>query len=387
MTTCIDLRQFSSAPYRSGIQRVIVELLRSLNEQGFDAWALVKSEGEPALIALEDAITLLDACFDFSGEHREDLNNLQALVTDFLKTIPTYFVEISQCLKIFDGWLIPEPSFQRELIDSWREIAQQVPTTAIFHDALPVMEPTHYSPSASDPTSYYFRWITTLESVVTNSQESLAALVELAGGRQEPGWVVATPSGEHASRIASALPNEWTNRDFFISVSSTEPRKRFPLTLRAFSRFREVHPEVSLLIIGRRSMHQDLEKILEQDNLQENVEWLKGANDSAVFSALSHAVGSISVGDEGFGILPLESLSLGTRVIAGGVQPSLAVIPETRFLFEVSPLDESTLAEQMGRALIDYREARVNKVRPPLKLPSWSAFALVVSEQLQTRRR
>ena len=338
------------------------------------------------MLSLDDAVTVLDACFDFEGEHREDLNNLTEFVMQKVDALTFRLITLEQCEEIFNGWLVPEPSFQNDLIDSWRRIATKLPLTAIFYDALPISKPMHYNHVASDLTSEYFRWVASVDSVVSISQASHRELTTLAGGQEKPGWIVAYPSGDHAKRYLQTESSVTGQTPYFLCVSSAEPRKRFPLVLEAFRECRAVLPDVELIVIGRKSVFSAFEDLLAQDEFGKNVRWLRSANDDVVFSTLAGALASISVGDEGLGLLPLESLSVSTPTIVGGIQPSTEVISATQLLHRVNPLNSETLAEVMvnvGREfLASQGSGHAVQAASKQNLPTWRAFAGPISSTL-----
>ncbi len=125
--------------------------------------------------------------------------------------------------------------------------------------------------------------------------------------------------------------------------SLSDPRKRIPLLLEAFSELRRRRPEARLVLAGKR------EPWLELD-LPEGAECLPGDPTADVPDLLARAhVAVLPSIEEGFGVALVEALAAGTPVVAArsGAGPEI-VTDEVGRLFEpdsrdalVTALDEA----------------------------------------------
>lgn len=134
----------------------------------------------------------------------------------------------------------------------------------------------------------------------------------------------------------------------FCAASLGDPRKRGPLLLRAFAQLRERVPEARLLVATV------ADPVLSGDvpALPEGAEWVTADSTAAVADLYRRAWASVlpSV-DEAFGLVLLESMAVGTPVVAArsGAAPELLTDERAGVLFE--PDDPEALAGAMQRAL------------------------------------
>ena len=126
--------------------------------------------------------------------------------------------------------------------------------------------------------------------------------------------------------------------------SLSDPRKRIPLLLEAFTELRRQRPDARLVLAGKREPWLELE-------LPEGVECLPGDPTPAVPDLLSRAhVAVLPSVEEGFGVALVEALAAGTPVVAArsGAGPEI-VTDEVGRLFE--PDSVGALVAALGEAL------------------------------------
>jgi glycosyltransferase involved in cell wall biosynthesis len=147
----------------------------------------------------------------------------------------------------------------------------------------------------------------------TNAQ--LAAL-----GRAPPGIVAALGV---PIPVAGALPdNIPTDRPYFVTIGTIEPRKNHALLLDIWDRLGPDAPR--LYIIGGRGWA-DATTFARLERLPQTVQVLSGLPDSAVAAVLQNARALLFPSlAEGFGLPPVEAAAMGVPVVAS----NLSVIRE-----------------------------------------------------------
>lgn len=134
--------------------------------------------------------------------------------------------------------------------------------------------------------------------------------------------------------------------------SPSDPRKRLPLLLEAFSALRRRRPEARLRLAGKREPWFDVA-------LPEGAEWVGAERTEALARMLAAAhVGVLPAIDEGFGLVLVEALAAGTPVVAArsGASPEV-VTDAVGALFEPDDVDDlvRALEETLDRG--DVRDA------------------------------
>jgi glycosyltransferase involved in cell wall biosynthesis len=146
-------------------------------------------------------------------------------------------------------------------------------------------------------------------------------------------------------------------RDFlWLAIGRQEPQKDYPNLLDAFGRI--VSPETHLLIVGKRTMQEELAALVEQKELQEQVTFLGLRRDIPALLAAADALVLASAW-EGLPNVVMEALAAAVPVVAtavGGV-PELVVEGESGYL--VPPRNPQALASAMVRLMGHSNEERV----------------------------
>lgn len=340
------------------------------------------SESESnVLVSLDDALSIVDEVFDTEVASE----GIKAFVLSRLGDCNRLPVTISECTALFDRMLVPEPILRGDILDSLREISQVMPVTAIFYDALPFTHSGHFPASALLEVSPYYRWVSVLENVVCISGATLADLCTLSRSSPRQGWKIAYPGGDHVERFnASNRTSHVFTQPLFVSISSFEKRKRLQLVVKAFQELRREFSNATLVLIGRRGDDRSLDS-LQTSQKYDGIRIEHDCPNQRAFDILRSANATISLGDEGLGLVPLESVQLGTPVILGGSQPITEVIrndPLVTFLDELS-------IETVTTAMRTYTTGRsAHPIGSGLGLgtsrPEWSTFTSAVFNLVTT---
>ncbi len=158
-----------------------------------------------------------------------------------------------------------------------------------------------------------------------------------------------TDSESSASPWEALLPEGC--RRYVLAVGTIEPRKDYPLLVRAFGAVAAAHPDVALVIIGSDGWGAArLGEAIEGSPVRDRIVRPGYLDDGALAGALrGAAVLAYPSKYEGFGFPPLQAMAAGVPVVAtaGGAVPE--VVGDGAWL--VAPGDTDGLAEQLIRAL------------------------------------
>jgi len=372
----VDLEQFITDPYGSGIQRVLQQLALRWPSELASADFVVPVDGEFALLTPEQAATLLSLPFDVRRGHSDLLGDIRSRFASF--EAPR--VKSGDLLAIFDVWLIPEVSYLAGVHARAREVARAMPISMIGYDVLPMSDPANYRfrPGGAGQVSDYFRLLVDADSLTCISREARDEILgRLRRDRIKP-IGVAHPGGDHLPARASDGKNHQTrSATRFLRLGTLEARKHPREILAAFCEAVDRHDVgATLTFVGGPSasdpsINAAVNAAIE---LGYPVSWISGAADAQVHELVAEADVSLAIGREGFGIPVLESIRLATPVLFAGVQPA-AELMVGRGAERIAGLDHASLVEALThfaevRALDDLRRAT-----DPSGVPTWAAFA------------
>jgi glycosyltransferase involved in cell wall biosynthesis len=184
------------------------------------------------------------------------------------------------------------------------------------------------------------------------------------------------PSSDRDADLA-ALAAIGVRPPYVVHLGTIEPRKNVPGLVRAFTRVREAHPDVRLVLAGVPGWGTgEVDRIIESSGAGSAVDRL-GYVDADVLPALLRAAGAVAYPafDEGFGLPVLEGQACGAVVVtsAGTVMEDVA----DGAALLAKPGDDVALAHALLRALTDDAEtARLRAAGPGVAAAyTWDAAA------------
>ncbi len=140
---------------------------------------------------------------------------------------------------------------------------------------------------------------------------------------------------------------------YILAVGTVEPRKDFPLLVRAFDALAGSRPDLRLLVVGRDGWGAEaFDKSVEGSAFRDRI-WRRGyvtAPDRVALMAAARVYCYPSL-YEGFGLPPLEAMALGVPVVATSAGAVPEVVGEAAEL--VPPGDADALAAALQRVLED----------------------------------
>ncbi|MDO8307646.1 MAG: glycosyltransferase [Actinomycetota bacterium] len=372
----IDIEQFATDPYGSGIQRVLQYLAREWPGERVQADFVVPRGRGFALLSPVQAADVLSVPF----EPRAEGDDLRAAVARALDRQEAPVVMAGDLLALYDAWLLPEVSYLPSVLERFALFSRCMPTAAIGYDALPMTEPANYRfpPGSAAWVSEYFRLLAVADSVVCISEYARDSI--LGRLRRDPARpiCVAHPGGDHIP----IRPPGIDAPPVFVRLGTLEARKRPIEILRAFrlARARGVHAEL-VFVGGASASDSAINDEIATATREPGIRWVQHATDTEVH-ALVHAAGAmLSVGVEGYGIPVLEAIRLGTPVLFDGIQPA-ADLMLGGGAFRIDASTPETLADALEEAARPGMLGGMHEGLRPESVPTWATFAQTVADHL-----
>ena len=322
MTTIgIDLEQFVRDPYATGIQRVLHQLAMNWPNDMALAEFVVPVGDRFGLLNSAQATELLAIAFT----PREAEVDLRDHVNEYLINTVTTTVPLGDLLSIYDAWLLPEVSYLPRVFERLDVFHRCMRTTMIGYDTLPQTHPANYRfvPGSAVWVSEYFRWLSTIESVVCISEYAQTSILDRLRRDRTLATTVAHPGGDHLA-IRAGNPPADGEPTRFVRVGTMEARKSPQEILAGFRAARAAGANAELVFVGRASssddaINDDIRLAIRQGL---PVTWIEHAADEQVHDIINGGSAFLSIGIEGYGIPVLEGIRLGTPVLYDGIQPA-----------------------------------------------------------------
>jgi glycosyltransferase involved in cell wall biosynthesis len=375
MTLGIDIEQFVTDPYGTGIQRVLHQL--ALNwPSDVPASFVVPFQGSFGLLTPDEATDLLALPF----APRDPETDLRDLVNAYLAETVTVRVQLGDLLAVHDGWLLPEVSYLPSVLQRLEIFERCMPTAMIGYDALPMTQPANYRfvPGTASWVSEYFRHLTRVDSVICISDYAADEITGRLRRDLRKTTIVAHPGGDHIAVRAPKAREEGAPVRF-LRLGTLEARKQPVEILAGFRQAIAQGANAELVFIGKPSASDQAINDTIAAAIDESlpVTWITHADDALVYDELHRADVFLSIGIEGYGIPVLEAIRLGTPVIYDGIQPA-GEIMEGRGARRLA----TASTEEMARAFATVTATDLAQELAPESTPTWRDFTNAVARSL-----
>ena len=384
MTTIgIDLEQFVRDPYATGIQRVLHQLAKNWPNDVAVAEFVVPVGDRFGLLNSAQATELLAIAFT----PREAEVDLRDHVNEYLMNTVTTTVPLGDLLSIYDAWLLPEVSYLPSVFERLDVFHRCMRTTMIGYDTLPQTHPANYRfvPGSAVWVSEYFRWLSTIESVVCISEYAQTSILDRLRRDRTLATTVAHPGGDHLA-IRAGNPPADGEPTRFIRVGTMEARKCPQEILAGFRAARANGANAELVFVGRASssddaINDDIRLAIRQGL---PVTWIEHAADEQVHDIINGGSAFLSIGIEGYGIPVLEAIRLGTSVLYDGSQPAGDLMAGSGAQ-RVAAGGVAELAQMFTQYSAPGALAALRAELAPAAVPTWASFARGVVAAAQPR--
>lgn len=361
MSLFIDLTDFLHNPMRTGIQRVSGELCRYLPKG-----ALV-----PVKLEDGDYLALPTELIGAIGEYFRDSSSTSVTAIRKLGSGGKPFrITNNHTLLVPDIFDESRARFFRAMKDD--ELSR---CRFFIHDLLPLTHPEFFLPEMAVQMGGYFQTIRRARHCAFNSSNSKRVYWERLK-RQPLGQGAVIPLGADA---LGPKPKELVSRRprMFSVLGTIEPRKNHRLILDAFEPLFDQVQGLSLHFIGKAGVI-DTEIMKRVNALAENnssFQFHSAPDDGFVREQVERSRATIYVSSaEGFGLPPVESLWLGTPVIASSNVPALEDL-KPGGVHCVPSLTPQCVRQAVVAFLDDnYAFRKIEETRTT-GLPTWKTFA------------
>jgi glycosyltransferase involved in cell wall biosynthesis len=372
MTIGIDIEQFVTDPYGTGIQRVLQQL--ALNwPADVSASFVVPFQGGFGLLSPEEATQLLAIPF----APRDLETDLRDLVNAFLEETVTLTVQLGDLLAVHDSWLLPEVSYLPSVLQRLEIFERCMPTAMIGYDALPMTQPANYRfvPGTASWVSEYFRHLTRVDSVICISDYAADEITGRLRRDLRKTTIVAHPGGDHIAVRTPKARNEGAPMRF-LRLGTLEARKQPVEILNGFREAIAQGANAELVFIGKPSASDQAINDTIAAAIDEGlpVTWIQHADDALVYDELHRADVFLSIGIEGYGIPVLEAIRLGTPVIFDGIQPA-GEIMEGRG----ARRRPTAALDEMAAIFVEADKVELASALSPELVPCWSEFVQAIA--------
>jgi len=391
----VDISALFYKDLKTGIQRVVREILRALYFDGYDKYEIVpvyiaNVKGiwvyKDAKVYVKKIIEECELSWSFTERTKfqwDSSNKVDDVVEPISGDI--FFGLDYEPFRVVDLQ-------QSGIYDRWCE--RGVKVSFVVYDLLPLLQPKFFIPEMKTAHANWLRSIAKIADKLICISSSVAD--ELAGWYEDnsvayDGEIGFFHLGADISSGASSKGMPDDAEDFlaycrynptFIMVGTLEPRKGHDLVFQAFERLLEEGVDANLLIVGKAGwMTEKLSKKINRSRfLGRKIFWLQGISDEYLNALYREAtcLMAASVG-EGFGLPLIEAAQYQKPIIARDIPVFREVAGEHAFYFDST--DAAGLAESVKEWLELYKDDKHPKSD---KMPwlTWDESALQIKRHL-----
>jgi glycosyltransferase involved in cell wall biosynthesis len=368
-----DLSEFMHYPQRTGIQRVTFEILAR--------WPPGRTPLVPVVLSRSGAVYRLPAetfgvIEEFFGLASGDPGRARQRLVEFMARAPEAAEPVAPERAL--GFLNVELFFNDWRPEVYHRLLDRMGERFFFllYDFFPWLYPWWFPKGLMHeiPLMDFFRLARRASHVAFISEATRQDYLRRVVRRDRPTGPVLAMGGDG---LGTRRPDFAAARRRFTAVGSIEPRKNLGPVLRAFASLWGEGVDARLTVVGRMNGLPADERRLFDDLLENEprFEWRTNLDDGQVRDVITDSRATVFASRaEGFGIPPLESLSLGVPVIVYEGIPSVAGL---------TPHGQVRLAEPdavgVRRAVLDllddeYARAKTEEIRG-LHVPTWGELA------------
>lgn len=358
----VDCTELYQNPVRSGIQRVVREMLRYWPEGGpeiemawFNGNDLCRIPDEAHAILADRAPGIADLP---PQEVRARLRGLRATRWALPSDAPVF---------------IPEMFYDRDRAFFHRNRAARAPLAMLAFDFLPFLQPDLFNIRKGGDQMGYLVALRAASSVAHISEQTRQNYINRLMRHTNPAPGPVLQLGADGLMMDQ---QQWSStRKTFVALGSLDGRKNQHLILEAFTGLWRGGRDIPLVIIGNPLPHINREPYLTAlKEYPRQFKWLQDATDAQIRAELADARATIYASTaEGYGLPPVESLCIGIPTIANAQIPSLEMIaPDGQW--RLSKVTAQDIREAVVAITDDMTAAQLWAAAAQLKLQTWRRF-------------
>lgn len=364
MSVYIDFTEFLANPITTGIQRVVCEVCRHLQPE---AAIPVRLHSGRYIALPHELIGAIGRNFATPSEHGAD--EIRRLGRGGANS----YIKLSARDTVF----VPEVFTNLERLAFFRSMPEDQLRRVRFlvYDLLPLTHPQFFLPNEVLNLYPYYQLVRKAVHCAFISEATRDAYYARLRRTEICGGVVIPPG---CDSLGSRADHPVLNRPLTFTVLGTiEPRKNHALILDAFEPMLRQIDGLRLMFIGSMgwvdAKFAERVKDLAADT-ESRFQFCPTKDDNAIRSYIKNSRATIYVSSgEGYGLPPVESLWIGTPVIASTAIPSLSDIGFGGVDY-VEPLTSSNLMRSVLAFLNDEYANEKTRETAHVSLPTWKSF-------------
>ena len=366
MSLYIELTEFLKNPITTGIQRVEGELCKFL-PQGAATPVVLGKDGYYKLPP-----ELMQAIGSHFGDPSDDSVKAIRRIAAIRDTRP---IEITSS----DTVLVPEVIIEQRRLTFLDSLSDQELERHrfIIHDLLPITHPELFTTDWLIEICAYYRILRRAPHCAFVSEATREVYYGRLKRTRQRGGMVFSPGSDGLGSRHRKSESEKIPLNFTV-LGTIEPRKNHRFILDAFEPLLRAVRGLTLSFVGNMGwVDADFaERVLKMAaDKNSGLRFVSGPDDGTVRSELENARATVYLSlAEGYGIPPMESLWLGTPVIASRSVPSLQRHGDEGIHY-VDPLKPELLRRAVLDFLNDDYAARKTSEAANSELPTWEGFA------------
>lgn len=365
-----DVTEFVRHPLRTGIQRVVFEILRHWSK---DAPRLVPvvlaDDGELFRLLPDRFAAAMTAHFESGADKPAGQEVMRRLLRES-QELPHATLLAARAL------INPEVFYDPVRARAYERLCAEggIDIHFVIYDALPWLRPDLFSRDNAGNTMAYLhvvRRVPNLHFISAMSRDDFARRVL----RRGEGGLWVHPLG--ADGLGRAAPPFDAENRTFACIGTIEPRKGHQILLEACETLWEEGHAFELVLAGRAGWQTDdlQARMADLAARRSGFRWLADASDARVRGIVTGARATLFCSDaEGYGLPPVESLALGVPVIVSEHIPSIAGLPALGQA-RLQSVDVESVRSALLRLLDDGEAAGLRAEIAKLDLPTWKGHA------------
>jgi len=376
-TIYLDISQFISHPYKTGIQRVLYEVLNTWKNKEPLVPIFINEKSETNILPYK-VIKLIQSYF------QQENNSIEATALE-IKSFSKIKNPINLLLE--NDFLVfnPELFYNQNRINYYQNFIKTRGADLLYfviYDLLPFINPEYFPRNILTGCTPYLTLIVNLKNCGFISEKTKRDFITRAAKSDNLLSKPILPLGGDTLGTNSH-PFDSTNITFTV-VGDIRPRKNTEKVIDVFENIWKKGIKIKLQLCGPLNwpnliMKNRLESLKENQPL---FNWIEAPSDQVLRDSIIKSRCTIYASEnEGFGLPPLESLSLGTPVIVGNHIPSIENLTEDGMI-KLREISHSTL-EQAISQMTNNSFAKEKQIKTKdLNIPKWTDLGKKVEEWL-----